>query len=195
MSNTDAAFGLRVWGEMLGAHLYALATSYGTAVYHGAMMATDGTSFATKYGGAIPGCEVEPVSEAAGDILGAVVALFDSDMDPVNYIAASTAGDDTVAGYVLIADHPRQEFLVQEDGEATPVAAASIGLNASLIGTGGSTTTGVSTMELDSDTVNTTSTLAVRILSAHPDDTIATAYCRFIVMINAHHNASNLTAI
>lgn len=194
MSNTDAAFGLRVWGEMLGAHLYALATSYGTAVYIGAMMETDGTSYATKYGGSIPGCAVEETG-AVGSILGAVIAIFDSDMDPVNYLAASTAGDSTVAGYVLIADHPQQRFLAQEDGETTPIAAASIGLNADMIGTGGSTTTGVSTMEIDSNTVNTTSTLAVKILSGHPDDTINSAYGRFIIMINSHHHAPNATAV
>jgi len=194
VSNTDAAFGLRVWGELLGAHLYGVATAYGTAIYLGTMMEHNGTSYATKYGGGIPGCAVEETG-AAGSILGAAIAIFDSDMDPVNYLAASTTGDGVVAGYVLIADHPMQKFLAQEDGDTTPVAAASIGLNADMIGTGGSTTTGVSTMEIDSDTVNTTSTLAVKILSSHPDDTIASAYCRFIVMINSHHNAPNIDGV
>lgn len=194
MSNQDAAFGLRVWGECKGARLYGIATSYGTAVYIGSLMKHDGTSYATTFGGGIPGCAVEETG-AAGSLLGGVIALFDSDMDPVNYIAASTAGDGTVAGYALIADHPDQEFLMQEDGDTTPIAAASIGLNANCIGTGGNTTTGVATSEIDSTTVNTTATLAVKILSSHPDDTIGSAYCRFIVKINAHHNASNVVGV
>ena len=191
MSNLDNASGLQVWGEMLGAHLYALATSYGTAVYLGAMMETDGTSYATKYGGGVPGCAVEE-GGAFGSLLGSAIAIFDSDMDPVNYLAASTAGDSIVAGYVLIADHPRQKFIAQEDSDGNSIEATEVGLNADMAGTGGSTTTGISTMEIDSTSAATTNTLAVKILSAHPDDTIASANCRFIVMINTHHRASNV---
>lgn len=194
MANLDNAHGLKVWGEMLGANLYAIVTEYAAAVYHGAMMEHSGTSSATKYGGAIPGCAVEEAG-AAGSILGAVVGLFDSDMDPVKYIAAATVGDGVVAGYALIADHPQQKFEAQEDGETTPIAAASIGLNADMAGTGGSTTTGISTMEIDSDTVATTATLAVKVLASHPDDTINSANGRFIVMINSHHNASNVAGV
>jgi len=194
MSNLDRAFGLEPIGKMLGANLYAFATSNAAAIYLQCLVEHNGTSYTTRKGAGIPGCYVEETG-AAGSLLGSVIALFDSDMNPINYLPITTTGDAIVAGYALVADHPMQQFLIQEDGDTTPVAAASIGLNADLTGTGGSTVTGLSTQEIDSDTVNTTSTLAVKILRAHPDDTVATANCRFIVQVNAHHNGSGIDGV
>lgn len=195
MSNSDRPFGLAPWKNVLEANLYAIATEYATAVFLQDLVEHNGTSYATKFGGAIPGCAVEETG-AAGSLLGSVLAVFDHNMDPLNYLPASTTGDGVVAGYVLVADHPHQRFLIQEDGDTTPVAAASIGLNADCISThSGDTNTGRSKMELDSSTVATTATLAVKIHEAHPDDTIATAYCRFIVTVNAHHNGNNVAGV
>lgn len=195
MGNSDRPFGLEPWGNILGTGLYAIATAYGTAVFNRDQVEHNGTSYATKYGGAVPGAAVEETG-AAGSLLGSVLAVFDHNMDPLYYLPASTTGDGVVAGYVLVADHPMQKFLIQEDGDTTPVAAASIGLNADCISTHtGDTNTGRSKMELDSDTVNTTSTLGVKIHEAHPDDTINSAYCRFIVSINSHHNGSNIDGV
>jgi len=102
-----------------------------------------------------------------------------------------------VAGYVLVADHPLQTYLVQEDGAGTPIAAASVGLNVAMISThSGSTTTGRSKQEIDSDSVNTTNTLALRIVQSYKDDTVGSAYCRWIVMPNPNaHFKSSATAI
>jgi hypothetical protein len=52
-------------------------------------------------------------------------------------------------------------FIIQADES---VAQADIGKNADVVGTGGSTTTGVSTMELDSSTIANTAALNLKIV-------------------------------
>ena len=196
MSSTDAAFGFMPYGNLLSANWYAIVTNYGTAMYVGHACEIGGTAITTARRGTLQNVQTEETG-AAGSILGAVLALEDSDGVPVSYIAASTTGDGVVAGYALVADHPLQRYLVQEDGDTSSIQVANIGLNAEGIGAAGSTTTGISTMELDSDTVATTATLAWRILGVHPDDSISTDgaagnHCRFIVMPAAAHIASNV---
>ena len=60
-----------------------------------------------------------------------------------------------------IYDDPNQMFLVQADGAS---AVTCIGRNADTDGIGGSTTTGVSTRELDSSTIATTQALQLKIV-------------------------------
>uniref|UniRef100_A0A6H1ZGG7 Putative structural protein n=1 Tax=viral metagenome TaxID=1070528 RepID=A0A6H1ZGG7_9ZZZZ len=197
MATTDAPFGFRPWGNVLSANIYAIVTAYGTAVYIGDAMEIGGTAITTKIYGTIQNCQVEDTG-AAGSMLGAVLGLFTSTGEPTPYIAASTTGDSVVAGYALIADHPLQKYIVAEDGDTSSIQVANVGLNVEGISTNsGDTNTGQSKMEIDSNTVNTTSTLAWKILGVHPDDTISAAgaagnHCRFIVMPNSSHAASNI---
>jgi hypothetical protein len=198
MANTDSPFGFQPYGPVLHADWYPVASSYGTAIFVGDWVEVTNTGLACKvFGGDTRmGVEIDATG-AAGDELGAVLAVCDSNGDPLSYLPASTTGDSVVAGYVLVADHPMQEFLVQEDGAVTPVAAASVGLNVAMISTHtGSTSTGRSKQEIDSDTVNTTATLALRILKSYPGDTVGSAYCRWVVMPNPNaHFKSSATAI
>jgi hypothetical protein len=60
-----------------------------------------------------------------------------------------------------VLDDPNQLFIVQVDES---VAQTDIGKNADVVGTGGSTTTGVSTMELDSSTIAKTAALNLKIV-------------------------------
>jgi len=127
-------------------------------------------------------------------LLGAIVGIYDENMDPAKYIAASAAGDGTVAGYLMVADHPHQEFLCQEDADTTPIALASHGHNADVITTtAGSTATGLSAFEIDSSSSGTSADLQVKLHYAHPEDTVpatATYHTRWIVTINEHYFAS-----
>lgn len=188
MSNTDRPFGFQPWGPVLRANLYAVQTAPTINICVNDLVEHGLTSVTTAHG-QMPILDDAAVPDSGSALLGGVLACFDEDMCPCNYIAAGEAGDGTVAGYVLVADHPEQLFVAQEDGDTTPIAAASIGLNADIIsGTlcAPNATTGLSTQEIDSNTVNTTTALNVQILFAHPDDTIASANCRFIVKINEH---------
>ena len=198
MANTDAPMGFQPYGPVLRADWYPVATAYGTAIFVGDWVEITNTGLVCKVfdGDTRLGVEIDATG-AAGDELGAVLGVLDSNGDPLLYLPASTTGDGVVAGYVLVADHPLQLYLAQEDGDTTPIAAASVGLNIAMISTHtGNTTTGRSKQELDSNTVNTTATLALRLVKSYKNDTVASAYCRWVVMANPNaHFYSSATAI
>ncbi len=197
--STDAAFGLVPYQNIIHTSLYSVVTSVATQMAVGDMVETVGTAIVTAKFGTLQAAITEETG-ASGTILGAVLCLFDENMFPVNRIAASEAGDSTVAGYALVADDPNQEYLIQEDGDTSSIQVADIGLNCDLV----STSTPIaynnyrSTMELDSNTIANTSTLAVHVLGVHPDDTISSAgaagnYARFIVKLNAAYRGLEVT--
>jgi hypothetical protein len=194
MANPDFVRGLQPWGPLLRARIYSVVEAVAVGMYHGDMVETVHTGIASKYGN-----YTSVVSEETGalsTIVGAVLALFNENMDPVLYIATSEPGDGIVAGYALVADHPEQEFVVQEDGVGGVTGVANAGQNGDLINTSaGSTGTGLSGMELDSNTVNTTSTLALQLLNPVPDQDDTLAHCDWIVRINAHFTGNNILGI
>jgi hypothetical protein len=92
-------------------------------------------------------------SAAGGPFLGA----------SLNFGAASTLTNH----FVPYAD-ARTVFVAQEDSDGGAIAAASEGLNATIIVADANTTTGLAQSEIDSSTVATTSTLDVRLLEIAP---------------------------
>lgn len=189
MSNVDRAFGFEVCGPLLRARLYAVQTAPVINVMHGDIVVSGAEVISTKFGykniiadAAVP--------DDTADILGVVIAVMDENMDPVAYIAATETGDTTVAGYIMVADHPDQEFLVQEDGDTTPIAAANAGQNCDMQSAticAGNTGTGLSGQELDSTTVGTGADVQIKLIEPHPEDDVGSAYCRWKVQINEHH--------
>ena len=83
-----------------------------------------------------------------------------------------------------IIDDPNQLFIIQADAS---VVQANIGKNADIIGTGGSTTTGVSTMELNSSTIADTAALNLKIVGFYnvPNNEPG-AFAVVVVKINEH---------
>ena len=83
-----------------------------------------------------------------------------------------------------IIDDPNQLFIIQADAS---VVQANIGKNADVIGTGGSTTTGVSTMELNSGTIADTAALNLKIVGFYnvPNNEPG-AFAVVVVKINEH---------
>lgn len=65
-----------------------------------------------------------------------------------------------------VLDDPNQLFLVQCDAGFT---AADVGKNADVIGTSGSTTSGISAMELNSATLATTASLNLKVVGLYND--------------------------
>ena len=193
MANVDAPFGLAPYENVLRARMYCVATNPSAAVYHQTMVEHTGAAVATKYGNMVAVAAEE--TGAANSILGSVLAIFDHNMNPTKYIAAGETGDSTVAGYVLVADHPEQLYIAQEDSDGGSIALASAGLNVDMVGTSGDTDTGLSSMELDSSTAAGTATLALKLIAPHPDDTAASANCRWIVQVNAGFYAKNTAGI
>ena len=188
MANVDRPFGFLPWGLILRQQLYAVATANVIGFYHGDACHLAGASLATRFGNRIT-IAMDNVIATNDRIVGVVTSVFDSDMNPIAYLPPATTGDSTVAGYLMIADHPEQTFSVQEDGDSTAIPAASAEMNIDLnipALNAGNTASGVSKMELASDTVNTTITLMARLMYPHPDDTVASAYCRWVIVWNLH---------
>ena len=65
-----------------------------------------------------------------------------------------------------VLDDPNQLFLIQCDAG---FVAADVGKNADVIGTGGSTTSGISAMELNSATLATTAALNLKVVGLYND--------------------------
>jgi hypothetical protein len=83
-----------------------------------------------------------------------------------------------------VIDDPNQLFIIQADAS---VVQANIGKNADVIGSGGSTTTGVSTMELNSATIADTAALNLKIVGFYnvPNNEPG-AFAVVVVKINEH---------
>ena len=89
----------------------------------------------------------------------------------------------------LVVTDPTVVFEVQEDAAATPIASDSVGSAVAIVTTAGNATTGVSSMQIDSSTVDTTATLPFKIvgLVKRPDNALSsgtTDKAKFEVVMN-----------
>ena len=181
MANTDKAFGLRAIGNLsaTGAQKqygYEIADNQAGTIFQGDLVALS-AGYITRF---------LPASHTAA------VGVFNG----CNYIDPTTGkptwknyypGSVNITTGKIIADvidDPSQLFLVQCDAG---FVAADVGKNADVIGTGGSTTTGVSTMELDSSTLATTAALNLKTVGLYnvPSNEFGTNAV-VVVKINEH---------
>lgn len=83
-----------------------------------------------------------------------------------------------------VIDDPNQLFTIQADED---IEQEDIGKNADVVGTGGSTTNGLSSMELDSSTIANTAALNLKIVGVFktPGNALGD-YCQVVVKINEH---------
>lgn len=105
---------------------------------------------------------------------------------------ATTAGYTNI--YVYVVDDPRVVFKVQANGT---VATTDLGKNAALVNvTNGSTTSGNSSCALKQDTINTTNTLAVKIIGfvdsvySQPGDAYTDCLVIWNQGVHAYQNAT-----
>ncbi len=179
MANRDAPSGFRPVRRVSGLPMGAVQKVYIAAAEGTATFIGDVVMYADTGGAAglrIQGEDMEGVptvlraaitdfdvlgTDNMVDVMGVVVGFKpDADNLLLKHRAASTA---RIAYIVPITQDI--VFEIQEDAAVTPIVAASIGLNAKILQTQtGSTTTGLSGMELDSDTVATTNTFPVKII-------------------------------
>lgn len=177
--------------------------SDGTAIYVGDVVKTAGTSGAA--GVFVNGMDMEGVQAVirvsggttGQDIVGVVKGFLpDPTALQTKHRAASTAR------VALVVTDPTVIYEIQEDAVSTPVAAASVGLNAAFTTTAGSATTGVSGIELDSDSVATTATLPLKVvgLVKRPDNAFNTGgagtdKAKFEVLLNTGLFAPNVAGV
>jgi len=181
MANTDKAFGLRPIGNLsaTGAQKqygYEIADNQSGTIFQGDLVALS-AGFITRF---LPATHT------------AAVGVFNG----CNYIDPTTGkptwknyypGSVNITSGKIIADvidDPSQLFLIQCDAGFT---AADVGENADVIGTGGSTTTGVSTMELNSSTLAVTAALNLKTVGLYnvPSNEFG-SFAVVVVKINEH---------
>jgi hypothetical protein len=158
MANVDKPFGLRPLGNLSGTgsqkqYGYEIADSQSGAIYQGDLV--------TVYDGYL--VKFLPATHTAA------VGVFNG----CNYIDPTTGkptwknyypGSVNITQGKIVADvidDPSQLFIIQVDES---VAQTQVGMNADVVGTGGSTTTGVSSMELDSSTIDKAAALNLKIV-------------------------------
>ena len=181
MANTDKASGLRPIGNLsaTGAQKqygYEIADNQAGTIFQGDLVALS-AGFITRF---LPATHT------------AAVGVFNG----CNYIDPTTGKPtfknfypgsvNITAGKIVadVLDDPSQLFLIQCDAG---FVAADVGKNADVIGTGGSTTTGVSTMELNSSTLATTAALNLKTVGLYnvPSNEFG-SFAVVIVKINEH---------
>lgn len=188
MANVSRIYGFRPVKYLNGAPYTGATTKYfvtaadATAIGVGDLVVLDGGS---------DGSGVRSVTRAAanGVCVGPVVSVVVSptSLDAPQYRAASTAR------YVHVADDPNILMECQEDAVGGALASNSVGLNANFIVAAASTVTGLSGMQLDTNTADTTNTLPLRIVefSSQVDNEVAVANAKVIVGFNTHQYKSN----
>jgi len=199
-TNVDRPFGFQVYGELLRTNLYVVTTAPVINVFHNDIIIAEGNFLSTPYGYMTTIADAA-IPASAAPALGSVVSVFDENMYPVKYIAATRVGAGGVAGYVLIADHPMQLFLAQEDADGNAIDLADGSMNADIIATTlalGNTASGISKMEIDSDSAGNGAALMVKLVHPYMYDLPATdtdVGCRYIVQINEHYYGDTIAGI
>ena len=200
MNSTDYAFGFVPYGPILRARIYAVATAPTINVCINDLVVHGGTGASTPVGYKNI-IEDSAVPDDAAALLGGVLAVFDENMYPLQYIAPARAGNSTIAGYVLVADHPMQLYLAQEDGATNAIDVAEMGQNANIVSAtlcAPNTPTYMGTQEIDSDSANTAAARQVKLVEPHMDDTIAdddNPYARWIVQVNEHYYGDTIAGL
>lgn len=169
-----------------GARVYSTAAGDATAIFVGDLVTATGASQV------IDGVTYADVAQSAtgGVFQGVVVGVLPVTSSSLTYRAASTQR------LLLVADDPSLLFELQEVSTGTPLDANAIGLNANIVVGTGSTTTGLSAMELDNTTEATTNTLDVKIVGLVPRvDNEVGASAKWYVRLNRHRFANQVAGV
>jgi hypothetical protein len=182
MANVDKAFGLRPIGNLsaTGAqkqYAYEIADDQSGAIFQGDLVTVfDG--YLVKFAPA--------THTAAVGVFNGCNYIDPSSGKPTwkNYYPGSV---NITSGKIMaeVLDDPNQLFIIQADED---IVQADIGKNADVVGTGGSTVTGISTMELDSSTIAKDAALNLKIVGLYdvPGNSLGTNFTVVVVKINEH---------
>jgi hypothetical protein len=210
MANVDAPMGLRPIRYKSGApyngafNPYIVLSTYGTALFIGdpvVKVAGGSNTAAVKVPGGgtfpigtLPNIERTVVGDVDGvtKMITGVIVGFAPNPDNLSQ-KHNPASTERV---VYVADDPNLEFEIQADGA---IPAASMGLNAVLIAThSGSTTTGLSGMELDTTSdvpaADASNQLLIRRAVNREDNDTTITHAKVVVWINCHTEAPGSTA-
>jgi len=116
---------------------------------------------------------------ATNRITGVVIGFEPTGPFPLKYRPASTAM------YIYVADDPALLFEMQENSTPSALASTNIGQNVNVVAGTGSTATGFSGFQIDSNTAATTATLQLRLIAVQQRiDNAIGANAKWLVAIN-----------
>lgn len=178
---------------------YYIPASYGTALFIGDPVVKTGTANTANVltsgklypAGSLP--EINKATAGDGNKITGVIIGFEAIPSnlTLNYNTAST---ERVA---IVADSPLQEFMIQEETAGTALAVTSVCLNANVVfAESGSTSTGLSGVELDTSTPASDATYQLKILRLldAPENAIG-QHAKWRVKINNHTEANIVAGI
>lgn len=200
MANVDRPRGLFPVKYASGApyngavNMYLIDSGDGTATFIGDLVKLAGSSGAAAT--FVAGVDVEGIptviQAAAGDkAIGVVVGFMpDSTNLTLKHRSANTSR------IALVADDPELLFEIQEVSGGTALTKDAVGLNANVVVGSGSTTTGLSGMELDNSTEASDSALNLIIvgLAKRPDNAIG-EHAKWLVKINDHQYNAGVAGV
>lgn len=193
MANVDRPSGFRPIGTVSGApwqgHLmtFDVDSSNATAIFLGDLIALEADG------------NVAPAAAGSTQLLGACVGIYHSDPGDstgrslegggsndlnlsLKYLPANTAGK------ILVTVGPDVLYEAQEDSAVSSLALTDRGANVDFVAGAGSTTTGRSGYEIDSDTVTTIASAPLRIVDiVRREDNEVGTNAKWIVRIHTHH--------
>ena len=181
MANIDQPFGLRPIAKVGSAP----GGTTGTTKYS----ISSGASAIFTGDPVKPAADGSVVVATAGDpIRGVFMGCFYTDPSTNkprfnNTFPNGTAASDAIA---FVADDPDQLYICQQDSDATNLVAADKNRNCDLVFGAGNTTTGISGVEIDSSSNNTTAALQVKLIDFYdvPSNDATADNSIFVVKIN-----------
>lgn len=205
MANNPTAFGLspvrRLTGEPWNGavNIYCVLAADTNAYWIGDCVTTIGNANADGYG--VPAVTL---AAAGGAIRGVIVGIGTAPIGGSGpYINPSSlqslnrpSGAQSVNYYLAVVDDPDVLFEVMEGGAGSVLTATSVNRNVNINTGTRSGTLNVSPTFLDNNTVNTTSTLSLKIYCAvnRLDNTPYAANQRWVVKINNHEFSGGTTS-
>ena len=173
-ANADTPHGFNATGVMYGLNAYANGND-NLAVFKGDMMALEADGLVTENTGS--DAHNVGAAESATSVSSSQKAL----------VAATTAGT------ILVHYHPAQMYYAQVDASGTP-AVAMYGNNTEIAVThAGSTTTGISGMELSATDAAATAALVMRIHGLlNRSDNLIGDHAELICSVNEHFMETNV---
>jgi len=188
MANSDRPFGFKPVKHLLGlpwsgkANVYYIPSSNATALFKGDAVTSTGSADST---GKYPGI----VQAAAGEAIRGIIIGFGEDphvmikADSPNRVHCPVSTE----MYALVIDDPFVIFEIQEDSAGAALTVDEIGLSTNIVVGSGSTTTGLSGMELDSSDTGTDTTGQCKLLRiVDREDNALGDNCKWEVLIVEH---------
>ena len=181
MANIDNPRGLVPYGNLLRTTEYTLSSGYAQNLFIGDPVIANGTNR-----------DVIICTEGTTNkVLGAIVGIYDVNKVPLAYWPTGNTG----IGYVTVADHPDQLFVIQEDAVGANFDINACNGNVNLeSATAGSTVNYRSGWELDSsDTPGATAGDQIRLVKPlNVENNAIGANCAWICRINNHQAAAGI---